>query len=105
MWTWNTAFLYSPNEKLDPRNGHAHKFEDQDGDAKIVDVKKPDTNKEETGNNTNAGQDEKKASTSSLATPETSEWSDETDVHEFPTNAFGTIDFLNEDEGSDKPSK
>ena len=43
--------------------------------------------------------------TSSMETPHTVEWSDEADVHEFPTNAFGVIDFLNEDEGSEKPSK
>ena len=31
--------------------------------------------------------------------------SDIQDIHEFPTNAFGLIDFINEDEGSEKPAK
>lgn len=26
-------------------------------------------------------------------------------IHEFPTDAFGQVEFLNEDEGSIKPSK
>ena len=33
------------------------------------------------------------------------QWSDATNVHDFPTDAFGQITFDNEDEGSLKPSK
>ena len=33
------------------------------------------------------------------------EWSEETAIQEFPTNAVGEIHFINEDEGSIKPSK
>ena len=32
-------------------------------------------------------------------------WSEATNVHDFPTDAFGQITFDNEDEGSLKPSK
>ena len=41
---------------------------------------------------------------SQLETPESDEWSDVIDIHEFPTNAFGLIDFINEDEGSGRIS-
>ena len=41
---------------------------------------------------------------SQLETPESDEWSDIIDIHEFPTNAFGLIDFINEDEGSGRIS-
>ena len=30
---------------------------------------------------------------------------DSNDIHEFPTNAFGLCEFINEDAGSDKPAK
>ena len=33
------------------------------------------------------------------------EWSEDTAIQEFPTNAVGEIHFINEDEGSIKPSK
>ena len=33
------------------------------------------------------------------------EWNEETAIQEFPTNAIGEIHFINEDEGSIKPSK
>ena len=33
------------------------------------------------------------------------EWNEETAIQEFPTNAVGEIHFINEDEGSIKPSK
>ena len=32
-------------------------------------------------------------------------WMEDKDIQEFPTNAFGQIEFVNEDEGSLKPSK
>ena len=32
-------------------------------------------------------------------------WSEATNVHDFPTDAFGQVTFDNEDEGSLKPSK
>jgi hypothetical protein len=47
----------------------------------------------------------KQSVASNMVTPETNEWSDINDVFEFPTNAYGLIDFINEDEGSEKPSK
>ena len=34
-----------------------------------------------------------------------SDWDDSNDIHEFPTNAFGLCEFINEDAGSDKPAK
>ena len=34
-----------------------------------------------------------------------SSWSESNDIHEFPTNAFGLVDFINEDTGSNKPAK
>ena len=36
---------------------------------------------------------------------ENSDWDDSNDIHEFPTNAFGLCEFINEDAGSDKPAK
>ena len=36
---------------------------------------------------------------------ESSDWDDSNDIHEFPTNAFGLCEFINEDAGSDKPAK
>ena len=42
---------------------------------------------------------------SKLETPVSEDWCNVQDIHEFPTNAFGLIDFINEDEGSEKPSK
>ena len=39
-----------------------------------------------------------------MFTPSSESWSDVTDIHEFPTNAFGLIDFINEDEGGETPS-
>ena len=33
------------------------------------------------------------------------EWTEDVAVQEFPTNAFGEISFINEDEGSIKPAK
>ena len=41
----------------------------------------------------------------SMMTPETDDWNDSTAISEFPTNAFGDIEFINEDEGSSKPAK
>ena len=35
----------------------------------------------------------------------TDKWSEATNVHDFPTDAFGQVTFDNEDEGSLKPSK
>lgn len=53
-----------------------------------------------------------KTSTEQTGTPiepnvvrQTNEWTEETAVQEFPTNAFGEINFINEDEGSIKPAK
>lgn len=37
--------------------------------------------------------------------PTNSEWVEKRSILEFPTNAFGQIEFMNEDEGSLKPSK
>jgi hypothetical protein len=34
-----------------------------------------------------------------------SDWSDVSSIQEFPTNAFGQVDFITEDEGSLKPAK
>ena len=43
---------------------------------------------------------------SKMETPESDAWCDENDIHEFPTNAFGLIEFLhNEEQSSVKPSK
>ena len=36
---------------------------------------------------------------------ESSDWDVSNDIHEFPTNAFGLCEFINEDAGSDKPAK
>ena len=36
---------------------------------------------------------------------ESSDWDHSNDIHEFPTNAFGLCEFINEDAGSDKPAK
>jgi hypothetical protein len=33
------------------------------------------------------------------------EWSEATSIQEFPTNSFGQVDFITEDEGSLKPAK
>ncbi len=37
--------------------------------------------------------------------PKAEEWVEKRSIQEFPTNAFGQIEFVNEDEGSLKPSK
>ena len=43
---------------------------------------------------------------SKMETPESEKWCDENDIHEFPTNAFGFIEFVNnEEQSSAKPSK
>ena len=45
-------------------------------------------------------------SESKMETPDPESWSDDDDIHEFPTNAFGLIEFLhNEEQSSVKPSK
>lgn len=36
---------------------------------------------------------------------ETGEWNESLAIQDFPTNAYGQIEFINEDEGSLKPSK
>ncbi len=37
--------------------------------------------------------------------PKEEAWNEKRSIQEFPTNAFGQIEFVNEDEGSLKPSK
>ena len=41
-----------------------------------------------------------------MTTPKSnSDWSESAAIQEFPTNAFGQVDFITEDEGSLKPAK
>lgn len=46
-----------------------------------------------------------KAAIARIVSDGNAEWSEAANVHEFPTDAFGDIQFVNEDEGSLKPSK
>lgn len=73
-------------------------------DQKATDAVAPVLTVEDTGYKEFIKKDERLES--KMETPDSDAWCDENDIHEFPTNAFGLIEFLhNEEQSSVKPSK